>query len=162
MGTLSARTSWRVSLHTANSCIFTQFCLINHLFDSILALWFISPVFEPSNSRIFHGQDIIVLQEKVWNNYSICMLYHQEKQIFKAIKNNTYGVIKASNVCKKMHLSVYGGFQLLYLIITELKVTWPVIMQCLSLVEITAFRLEIESCRRFFFFIFKIFTNARP
>ena len=44
-----------------------------------------------------------------------------------------------------------GGFQLLDLIITELKVTWPVIIQCLSLVEITAFRLESKSCKGFCF-----------
>ena len=43
-----------------------------------------------------------------------------------------------------------GGFQLLDLIIMELKVTWPVIIQCLSLVEITAFRLESKFCKGLF------------
>jgi hypothetical protein len=43
----------------------------------------------------------------------------------------------------------FGGFQLLDLIITELKSHMTKI-QCLSLVEITAFKLESKSCKGFF------------
>ena len=44
--------------------------------------------------------------------------------------------------------------QLDLIFLRSLKVTWLVMIQCLSLVEITVFRLESKSCKGFFFDIF--------
>ena len=62
---------------------------------------------------------------------------------------------------KKNEFKKKGGFQLLDLIITELKshMTCYNPMQCLSFVEITEFRLESKSCKGFVL-TNKIFTNA--
>ena len=60
-------------------------------------------------------------------------------------------------------IEAMGGFQLLDLIITELKshMTCYNSMPLIALVEITAFRLESKS-RRGFFLTNKISTNERP
>ena len=53
----------------------------------------------------------------------------------------------ASNGKRFQHI---GCFHLEDFIISPNKITWPVMIQSLPLVEITAFRLECNSCKGFF------------
>ena len=67
--------------------------------------------------------------------------------------------IKAQSSCS--YLGWFSVTRFDYYNVRSLKVTWPVSIQCLSLIEIKAFILESKSCKGFFL-TNRISTNERP
>ena len=82
--------------------------------------------------------------------------YSNKRRDIRKRRNNEENCCTAPWTKKVSKLSgskfcVLGGFQLLDLIIRVLKVTWPVIIQCFLLVEITAVWLESKSRKGFYY-----------